>query len=495
MRKYTKDGIKKLSLKLEARYFFIIPYTFIFSLSVLAFLEYPGQGHIYVVFTIASNVLFYFGFRKNAIFFDAFIGAFFWLGFWLKLTVRVAFMDGRFHEPIGSFSGSGAAFDQALLVASCGFLGLLTASYLREKLFFTYADKSGQVEHVGLYRFYRSHRKTILLGFVGLFITIAATNLYFGFYQRGAVSRTSLPYGLGGIYSWLLLFGLASISALILHYEFLSNKTTTYFVVILSLIESFLTNVSLLSRGMILNTSALAYGVIKNIKFNAIKTSLQFWIVISTIFILLFGFSIVLVNHLRSGNPIEYTNSYNIYRGVYNSVTGTSYMAKPLFLDRWVGIEGVMAVTSYPEQGWKLWDNAWKENRLHGATSFYDTYIITSPYKNMDATKYNYISLPGIIAFCFYPGSFAFLFTCMFILGALAAAIEISVFKLGGGNIILCALLAQVVAYRYAHFGYAPSQSYLLFGTLLLNLFIIYFSNKFLLYWNSRTVERAHLKS
>ena len=74
----------------------------------------------------------------------------------------------------------------------------------------------------------------------------------------------------------------------------------------------------------------------------------------------------------------------------------------------------------------------------------------------------------------------------MFVVGAIAAAIEISVFKLGGGNFVLCALLAQVVAYRYAHFGYVPSRSYLLFGALYLNIFLIYFSNKFLLSWHER---------
>jgi hypothetical protein len=74
----------------------------------------------------------------------------------------------------------------------------------------------------------------------------------------------------------------------------------------------------------------------------------------------------------------------------------------------------------------------------------------------------------------------------MLILGGIAAAIEISVFKLGGGNVILCALLAQVVAYRFAHFGYVPSRSYLLFGSLYLTLFMFYFSNEFLLDWYKR---------
>ena len=74
----------------------------------------------------------------------------------------------------------------------------------------------------------------------------------------------------------------------------------------------------------------------------------------------------------------------------------------------------------------------------------------------------------------------------MFLLGAIAAIIEISVFKLGGKNLILCALMAQVVASRYAHFGYVPRQSYLLFGALYLNLFLFYFSNKILIHWENQ---------
>ena len=159
---------------------------------------------------------------------------------------------------------------------------------------------------------------------------------------------------------------------------------------------------------------------------------------------------------------------------------------KQLLLDRFVGIEGVMAISSYPKLGWNLWNEAWKEAYSENTTSFYDKNLITSPYINTDFTKHHYISLPGILAFCFYPGSFLFLFGSMFLLGALASVIEISAFKLGGENVILCSLLAQVVAYRFASFGYVPSQSYLLFGALYLNLFIIYFANKLLLLWNKK---------
>src|SRR5687768_1398239 len=97
-------------------------------LAILALLQYPGRAVIYILFTVTANLLLYFGFRRNAIFFDTFIGVFFGLGFWLKLTVRVAVMDGQFHEPTGHFDGSGPAFDRALLVPSCAFVALLLAS-------------------------------------------------------------------------------------------------------------------------------------------------------------------------------------------------------------------------------------------------------------------------------------------------------------------------------------------------------------------------------
>ena len=93
-----------------------------------------------------------------------------------------------------------------------------------------------------------------------------------------------------------------------------------------------------------------------------------------------------------------------------------------------------MAVSSYPHKGWPLWSDAWKEKPAQ-ERSFYDRTLITSPYAGIDAAKYNYITLPGIVAFCFYPGSLTFLFLCMLIVAAVGAAIEISVFAVGGGTL------------------------------------------------------------
>lgn len=452
--------------------FFVI----VIVLFSMASAKYSGRWYIYLSFSIISNLMLYFGFRSRAIFFDTFLGVFFWLGFWLKLTIRIAFSGGLFNQAVGYFDGSGIAFDRALLVTSCGMSGFLLISYLRGKFFFNYPGKIDGVSQKGLFEFYKRYRKLIWVLFVTLFVFVGVTNAYLGIYQRGSITRTMLPFGLNGVYKWLLLFGLASISALILRFEFEINKKTSFVVILLSLLESFVSNVSLLSRGMILNSSALLYGVTAGLSKYSIKTNLRFFMIAFLLFSTLFISSVFVVNYLRS----------SIYLDNDADLSETHAMTTPLFIDRWVGMEGVMAVSSYPKLGWDLWKSAWKETYNENETSFYDNNFIESSYINTDKSKHHFISLPGVIAFFFYPGSFIFLFLGMFFLGGLASIIEYAAYRMGGMNIILCSLFAQVVAFRFASFGYVPTQSYLLFGTLFLNLFIIHYAEKIIRTYNNK---------
>jgi len=466
----------------------IINFLFLVASAILfvcAICKYKGEGITYFFFTIMSYLLLYSGFRKNALFFDTFVGIFFWLGFWLKLTVRVAFMESEFVIPVGNFDGFGTSFDQVLLVASCAFLGLLVASFIREKFLFSYPSKINDRTQHGLFVFYTRYRMYILIGFTLLFITVAVTNAHFGIYQRGTIPKTILPYGLSGVYKWLLLFGLASFSAVILKFEFTGTKKTSYPVAIIGLMECLFSSVSLLSRGMIINASALVYGVVVGVKRYEIKSNFRYLITCFIVFVVLFVSSVFIVNSLRAVNftGIQATYSSGQTSELLEQATRSTTV---LFLDRWVGIEGVMAVSSYPDKGWGLWRKGWQEKFSDNKISFFDMNIIDSPYKNTDTTKHHFISLPGVVAFCFYPGSFIFLFACMLVIGTFASLIEIVAFRLGGKNLILCALLAQVIVFRLCSFGYAPGQSYLLLGTIVVNILMIYFADKFLMLWFKR---------
>jgi hypothetical protein len=474
---YKIEGFRPLSI------FTYLISIVIVCLSLYTLTKYSGNGYIYVLFTIISTVLLYFGFRKNAIFFDTFIGVFFWLGFWLKLTVRVAFMDGGFYEAVGNFNGSAAAFDRALLVTSCAFFGLIVASISRERFLFSYPQKIITDNQQGLLAFYRNNRMIILISFIILIVTVAVTNAYFVIYQRGTIPETILPYGLSGVYKWLLMFGLATLSAIILKFEMELTHKPSYLAVILSFMESLLSNISLLSRGMILNVGSLMYGMIRSMKLHKMEVKIRFLLISMMVFVILFASSVFAVNYVRASS---FHDKPELLNDNSRLLRNASHSTALLFLDRWVGIEGVMAISSYPEQGWGLWEKAWKESYTENDTSFYDNNIITSPYIKTDKSEHHFISLPGIVAFCFYPGSFIFLFSSMFLVGMLGSAIEVATFKLGGKNIILCSLLAQVVAFRLASFGYVPAQSYLLFGSIFLNLIIIFTADKFLVYCSTR---------
>ena len=288
---------------------FLVIATAILLLATIALPRYPGQASVYIMFTVISNALLYVGFSKNAIFFDAFIGVFFWLGFWLKLTLRVVFSDGVLNEAVGNFDRSGVAFDRGLLVATCGLSGLLLVSLIRRKLFFNYPNQIEGLSHKNLFNVYKRYRKTVFVLFVLLLVFIAISNAVLGIYQKGSITQTTLPFGLNGVYKWLLLFGLASFSALILRFEFEINKKTSLLVMFLSLLESFVSNVSLLSRGMILNAGALLYGVLVSLKLNSIKSRIRFFITTFLIFGTLFISSVLLVNYLRTTVYLDDLNS------------------------------------------------------------------------------------------------------------------------------------------------------------------------------------------
>lgn len=453
------------------------------GLALVAGARYEGQWLVYALFTLTANVLLFNGFRNNAIYFDTFIGVFLWLGFWLKFSIRVTFSSGIFHEPVGLFDGSGAAFDRALTVSACGISAILIASLVRER-FFSYPANPPAYNESSLLLFYKSYRKIIVACFFAIVIFIAISNAWLGIYQRGIVVQTHLPYGLNGIYKWLLQFGLASFCAVIIRLELEIHRSLSTTAIVAPIFETFLSNSSLLSRGMVLNFSALAFGAHRMLQALSIRTKPIIVAVIVLIFCAGFAASVLSVNYLRANWQISENENYqrqievsqsSKFRDKQTAASIVPGMTAPLFVDRWVGIEGVMAVSSYERLGWPLWREAWQERFREGTLSLYDRYFIKSPYEHegIDRSRNHYISLPGIVAFLFYPGSLAFLFFALFLCSLVASTIEIFAYRVCGKNLILCSLFGQVIAFRFTSIGYVPNQSYLLFGTLILNILII----------------------
>jgi hypothetical protein len=460
----------------KAVWFFV--FLGIFILGGYALAEYPGSAWVYLLFTLLSSAVLFFGFGRGALFFDAFIGVLLWIGFWLKFSVRVAFSEGVFNISVGGFDGSPAQYDTVLLVVSCALAAILLARFIRSRCFFNYPDALPVNGFPGLYGFYVRYRLWVLAAFLVGVLVVAISNVIFGFYQRGLVAKTVLPFGLNGVYAWLLSFGLAACSALLLRFEFERNKDRYWAVVTISLLETLVSNVSLLSRGMILNAGSLIYGGASI--FSRVELRLRWGLAafVLVLFCVFFVVSVVGVNTIRAG--IFYTEAHRETLGTEQVV---SEQTARLFIDRWVGVEGVMSVVGAPQTGWGVFKSGLGEEFDKEKNSYYDENFIKSPYDNARGDGHHFISLPGYVAFLFYPASYLFLFAAVFAFSAIAYAIEYFVYRLGGRNLVLCALIAQVVAFRYTSFGYVPLQSYMLFGSIVANVLIFYCADRLLQCW------------
>ncbi len=437
--------------------------------------EYQGSAGIYLLFTVLSTAVLLSGFGRGAIFFDAFIGVLLWVGFWLKFSIRTAFFDGAFAISVGGFDGSPASADQALQVTSVALAAILLARFLRARFWFSYPQTLPSIGYVGIFAFYRKYRLVLMLAFIIFVLAVCISNALLGIYQRGLVAQTNLPFRLNGVYTWLLLFGMASVSALILRFEFEINRDRYWIAVTIALLEVALSNISMWSRGMILNGASLLYGAISLFRRDEPRLRPALTTFVMVVFVALFAASVLSVNWLRANTYPGYTKT-----AIQDAILRDT---SSLFLDRWVGIEGVMSVVGASHTGWEVFKEALHERFDTSSNAFYDQHFVVSVYDNARDDKAHFVSLPGYIAFLFYPGSFIFLFGAVFAFSIVAALFEYFVYRIGGKNMVFCALIAQVIAFRYTSFGYVPLQSYMLFGSILLNVFLLYFLDKWLCFF------------
>lgn len=432
--------------------------------SFWASLYYPGQKHIFLIFSFIGNLLFLDGFRKEASPFFTFLGAFLWLGFWVKTSVHFIFQKGTFQESYGLFDYSGQAFDNALVVCCIGLFSVYMASVIYNKI---HAKKMFQIpkfNYSQTLQLYINYRFYILTLFLFSLITIAFLNISFGFYQKGSPPLTQTSGLFLGALKWLLIFGSSSFAAHLIFFE-LQFKKNIYFCAFLGIFEPFISSVSMLSRGMIFNSTAIIMGLRNYLRELKAETSFPLKTFTVIVFFSFFIFSIVSVNLIReyrfSGVSIENQNSASMAKS-----------SGVLFIGRFVGIEGVLAVSSYPNLGWHLFKKAISENYNETGTSFYDFEIAKSVYAISNLDNRHFITLPGFIAFFYYPGSYLFLFISIISISLASALILKLFFALSGGNLVFSSLIGQLIAYRLVHFGYAPKQSYLLFGSMFATLAI-----------------------
>ncbi len=278
--------------------FYLILLTIFIVLFSFGFLNYNGNKLNYISFSLISFYLIYFSFRKDSNFFETFFGIFLWLGFWFKFTMIIGFSDGIFREGSGLFDYKSNSFDNVIQTSQIGILGFIFSGFFRQKYLFKYPRKIKS--DFKFNNFSKNRRLFAWIIFLIFCCSIALINIFFQIYQRGLIPLNNYNFILSGIIKWLLLFGLSSIAAVFIFLEINSLKKIYFFSLLLVFLESLFSYTSMLSRGMIFNSSSILYSSIKYIKTKGILINLK--LIFKSILILfaLFYFSVILVNEIRS---------------------------------------------------------------------------------------------------------------------------------------------------------------------------------------------------
>jgi len=136
--------------------------------------------------------------------------------------------------------------------------------------------------------------------------------------------------------------------------------------------------------------------------------------------------------------------------------TGALPRILTLVVDRWVGLEGVMAVHAYPDKSNKLLFDAAKEKREIGKVTKYQE-ICNSHYRWADAKNFQFASLPGAIAFLYFSGSLWIVILGMAVFALVLQLGEQLVFILTS-NPLFCSMFGLTVANTITQFGITPRQ-------------------------------------
>ena len=476
--------------------------TLISSIALLFYkvsVLYVGSKFVYLLFSLTSIYLLFFSFRKKSLFYENFFGTFLFLGFWFKFSVIIGFglyfgegFDRVRHEV------SPKNIDDTLLVSMVGFLAFIIYGHIRE--FYIYYPENIKLSYD--LTFYEKYRNLFISIFVCLVLSVCFANIHFKIYQRGLIG-VDHNFLFSGFIKTSLLYFLALCSAIILYFDLVKYKKVFIIVIFIFIFESFCSSLSMLSRGMIFNSGALLFGLYKFTNKLKIKFNLSLFLKTLIFLLIIFFISVSSVNYLRiyiyeedfkQKSEIKETNNLVQDIEVQKSLSTSDGTIKEqdgldknrnifqsnkilnLIVYRWVGLESLLLVTKNKEiLNFDFFIKSLNEKFTPKSPSFYEiNFNIKSSdeYTETNIRKGN--TLPGIITFLFFSGSYIFLFFSIFILCFFASIIEFLTFKLLGKNMLAASIIAMAISYRYAHFGYLPKQSYLLFGSIIGVIFIFF---------------------
>lgn len=498
----------------------------LFALGVFG---YSGSKTTYVLLSVITSAMLADGFRQSGSYGYLFMTSFLWLGFWFKLTIHTI-LSYPFIEPVGSFLGGGAAWDEILWVASLACLGVMLG-----RLFFDRLMRHRGAQEISppvVPHWYAPHRKLVWTALGLLAATLIVVNMHYGIHLIGLAPRTSLMWPLNSVIAWLLNIGLATGVTMLLWWDITLKKGVTFSLYAV-IAEGLMTSVSIMSR------AAYVFHVIPQLLVAyRLRRAFARWSGVRTFFL---GATVVLFL-VVSVSAVTTFRNYLYQSGAYSSTAyqvayarwevlsgavgalevklktalpqekpailalmaeyraemaklevilaaerakwaeGTppsrillnefgyqmtdGFATRILYLsvDRWIGLEGLMAVQSYPDRSLDLMTRALREKPQAGKPDVYQS-VSNSIYLKSDSSKFRFASLPGAAAFLYYSDSLVIVVLGMALFSIIVLGVESAIRALTR-NPILCSLYGVAMANSVTQFGVSPRQSLPYFAML-----------------------------
>jgi hypothetical protein len=429
-------------------------------------LFYPGQLSWFLLFSATFFAVLYSAFVLPFQYSHLFLAIPWFLGFWVKLVVHFAFAHlgwleaARYVEPAGRFDGSPTAWDQVIITATVGGLG-----YLVGRLFLAPIARRSSKMTKGIKppQWYRPMRTPLWMLAAIAFVLIVYVNAETGLIVRGYVPRMQLPWPFGALFAWTTDIGFALVLSVMTAWERGLSKGPTRGFIALCL-EGAIVSVQTNSRGIYLfhtvpalvsearrSRSALS-------KLVGASLLLGIWLAgavaipVLTTGLRALGENAVLARTAQVASPAAApstsTTSLNSNTSVIiprsaeagaptiptnsNRLDPSRSFASHVFedagrlvIDRWPGLEGLMATQSYPARSLELLKSAAFQRRTFGMVDIYSHAIAGLDFTEEQAKKYHNATLAGPMAFFYYSGSWLFVFAGMALLAILISVLEL----------------------------------------------------------------------
>ncbi|MFM2074257.1 MAG: hypothetical protein RJB34_562 [Pseudomonadota bacterium] len=408
---------------------------------------YPGSAAVYIFFSLVFLALLLSAFYRQQTYVYIFLAVLLWLGFWSKLAWSLV---GAIHlpEPVGRFVPIATNWDEVLLVATAAAAALLVSHVLWGRL-------AGWLAVTGQYRvtlraagvrypawLAHSNRWGLVL-FVGVTLGLVGANVHWGIAMVGVQTQTVLPWPLNAVISLMLMGGggLCVWAGAMIWWQAAAQRPIFFYVAIYTVSAALVAAGSLSRATVVAYALPLLYAMYLN-RRAIVDFSWVRFLFICLLFgtTLLAGFSVV--NQLRAERYFSTVtaerNQPQLFLGEeINRFLGFS-------VGRWVGIEGLMAVSAWPDKGLAQLGAAIVERPQAGKMGLYQQ---VAPFPKSEQMKSGVVfnSIPGGVGFLYYSGSVLVLFALTLLISLMLQAAETLIYRLTT-NPFICASTGYLMA-------------------------------------------------